>query len=64
VQPAADEEEEPVPDLMAALKASLDAVRDQDAEGNGGAAKAKKAPAKPKAKSSSSGSRKKASTKS
>jgi DNA end-binding protein Ku len=69
VQPAADEEEEPVPDLMAALKASLDAVRDQDAEGNGGAAKAKKAPAKPKAKSSDSsgsgsGSRKKASSKS
>ncbi len=66
VQPAADEEEEPVPDLMAALKASLDAVRDKDADGNGGA-KAKKAPAKSKAKSSSgsaSGSRKKASTKS
>ena len=36
VQPAADEEEEPVPDLMAALKASLDAVRDKDADGNGG----------------------------
>src|SRR6185312_12749216 len=66
VQPAADDEEEPVPDLMAALKASLDAVRDKDSEGNGGAAKPKKAPAKPKAKStgSGSGSRKKASTKS
>ena len=66
MQPAAEEEEEPVPDLMAALKASLDAVRDKDADGNGGA-KAKKAPAKAKAKSSSgsgSGSRKKASTKS
>ena len=66
VQPAADEEEEPVPDLMAALKASLDAVRDKDSDGNG-AAKAKKAPAKSKAKSSDSsgsGSRKKASTKS
>ena len=36
VQPAADEDEEPVPDLMAALKASLDAVRDKDADGNGG----------------------------
>ena len=35
VQPAADEEEEPVPDLMAALKASLDAVRDKEADGNG-----------------------------
>jgi DNA end-binding protein Ku len=69
VQPAADEEEEPVPDLMAALKASLDAVRDKDSDGNGGAAKPKKAPAKSKAKSSDSsgsgsGSRKKASTKS
>jgi DNA end-binding protein Ku len=63
VQPESDEEEEPVPDLMAALKASLDAVRDKDAEGNG-SSKAKKAPAKPKAKSSGSGSRKKAATKS
>jgi DNA end-binding protein Ku len=63
VQPESDEEEEPVPDLMAALKASLDAVRDKDAEGNG-SSKAKKAPAKSKAKSSSSGSRKKAATKS
>jgi DNA end-binding protein Ku len=48
VQPAAEEEAEPVPDLMAALKASLDAVRDKD-----GAAeeeeKPKKAPAKRKA---------------
>jgi DNA end-binding protein Ku len=61
VQPAADEEEEPVPDLMAALKASLDAVRDKDADGNG-AAKAKKAPAKTKAKASTS--RKKAASKS
>jgi DNA end-binding protein Ku len=63
VQPATDEEEEPVPDLMAALKASLDAVRDKDAEGNG-SSKAKKAPAKSKAKSSTSGSRKKTATKS
>jgi DNA end-binding protein Ku len=47
VQPATDDEEEPVPDLMAALKASLDAVRDKEADGNG-AAKAKKAPAKAK----------------
>jgi DNA end-binding protein Ku len=48
VQPAAEEEEEPVPDLMAALKASLDAVREKD----GGAPeeeKPKKAPAKRKA---------------
>jgi DNA end-binding protein Ku len=66
VQPATDEEEEPVPDLMAALKASLDAVRDKDSDGNG-AAKPKKAPAKSKAKGSDSsgsgsGSRKKASS--
>jgi DNA end-binding protein Ku len=47
VQPAAEEEEEPVPDLMAALKASLDAVRDKDATGNGEAKP--KAPAKRKA---------------
>jgi DNA end-binding protein Ku len=45
VQPVAEEEAEPVPDLMAALKASLDAVREKDSEGNGGTAK-KKAPAK------------------
>jgi DNA end-binding protein Ku len=60
VQPQV-EEDEPVPDLMSALKASLDAVRDRtgDSEGNGGAAKPapkkrapakKKAPAKPRAK--------------
>ena len=61
VQPAAEEDEEPVPDLMAALKASLDAVRDKEADGNGGG-KAKKAPAKPKAKPAAS--RKKASSKS
>jgi DNA end-binding protein Ku len=47
VQPAAEEEAEPVPDLMAALKASLDAVRDKDAAGNGEAKP--KAPAKRKA---------------
>jgi DNA end-binding protein Ku len=49
VQPVAEEEEAPTPDLMAALKASLDAVRDQDSDGNGAAAQkapAKKAPAK------------------
>jgi DNA end-binding protein Ku len=48
VQPVSEEEDEPVPDLMAALKASLDAVREKDSEGNGGAAK-QKAPAKRKA---------------
>jgi DNA end-binding protein Ku len=59
VQPAAEEEDEAVPDLMAALKASLDAVRDKDAGGNG-ASKAEKAPAKRKP----AGSRKKAESKS
>ena len=48
MQPAADEDEEPVPDLMAALKASLDAVRDKEADGSNGGAKAKKAPAGPR----------------
>ena len=47
VQPAAEEEEEPVPDLMAALKASLDAVRDKD--GAEAEEKPEKAPAKRKA---------------
>ena len=58
VQPAREETEEPVPDLMAALKASLDAVRerdgggaaDGDGDGDGDGAKAKrKAAAKRKA---------------
>jgi DNA end-binding protein Ku len=49
VQPAADEEAEPVPDLMAALKASLDAVRDKEPSGNGGGKAKEKAPAKSKA---------------
>jgi DNA end-binding protein Ku len=56
VQPAKEEDEEPVPDLMAALKASLDAVRERDGGGgdddeDDGKAKSKrKAPAKRKAK--------------
>jgi DNA end-binding protein Ku len=37
VQPAREEAEEPVPDLMAALKASLDAVRERDGGGADGA---------------------------
>jgi DNA end-binding protein Ku len=45
VQPQV-EEPAPVPDLMAALKASLDAVRSGDEKGNGAAAKPKKAKAK------------------
>jgi DNA end-binding protein Ku len=49
VQPEAEEEEAEVPDLMAALKASLDAVRSRESNGGDSAAKkpaAKKAPAK------------------
>jgi DNA end-binding protein Ku len=45
VQPATEEEEAPVPDLMAALKASLDAVQKDGKK----KAPAKKAPAKKKA---------------
>jgi DNA end-binding protein Ku len=51
VQPARDEAEEPVPDLMAALKASLDAVR--GASGDAAAEEAPKAKAKPKSKRTS-----------
>jgi DNA end-binding protein Ku len=57
VQPAKEEDEEPVPDLMAALKASLDAVRERDGgsdedDGDDGAKTKpkRKAPAKRKAK--------------
>jgi DNA end-binding protein Ku len=46
VQPVEEDADEPVPDLMAALKASLDAVREKDSEGNGGTTTKKKAPAK------------------
>jgi DNA end-binding protein Ku len=58
VQPSAEEDEAPVPDLMSALKASLDAVKKRDGNGSsssGGASSsakkpaAKKAPAKKKA---------------
>ncbi len=46
VQPAADEDDAPVPDLMSALKASLDAVRARD--DNGGSSSSKGSKAKPK----------------
>jgi len=51
VQPALEEEAKPVPDLMAALKASLDAVQKGDgaAKPRAKRAPAKKAPAKKKA---------------
>jgi DNA end-binding protein Ku len=55
VQPARDEEAAPVPDLMAALRASLDAVRsrddgDDEAEAPKAKPKTKRAPAKKPAK--------------
>ena len=49
VQPEAEEEDAEVPDLMSALKASLDAVKARD--GNGGSSKEKKKPAASKSKS-------------
>ncbi|MBJ7332980.1 MAG: Ku protein, partial [Solirubrobacteraceae bacterium] len=45
-QPVLDEEEAPVPDLMSALRASLDAVKARDDDGGS----AKKKPAAPKKK--------------
>jgi DNA end-binding protein Ku len=54
VQPATDEEAEPVPDLMAALKASLDAVREKEPAGGDGAKDKPKAPAKRKSTSTKS----------
>ena len=62
VQPAADEDEEPVPDLMAALKASLDAVRDKDADGNGGVARRRRRRPRRRPRRKPAGSRKKAPT--
>jgi DNA end-binding protein Ku len=64
VQPATDEEAEPVPDLMAALKASLDAVRDKEATGNGGAKAKEKAPAKGKSSGTKSSGTKSSGSKS
>ena len=45
VQPSAEEDEAPVPDLMSALKASLDAVKARD--GDGGARRRSRAAKKP-----------------
>jgi DNA end-binding protein Ku len=70
VQPVTEDAGAPVPDLMSALKASLDAVRkdgkaggdgagEESAKGNGSSAK-KKAPAKKSTARSGSGSRAKA----
>jgi DNA end-binding protein Ku len=49
VQPAREEAEEPVPDLMAALKASLDAVKSRDDNGGSKPSKKKEPAAKRKA---------------
>jgi DNA end-binding protein Ku len=56
VQPALDEEAEPVPDLMAALKASLDAVRGTGDEEEAPAPKPKSKRSSSKSKSGSNGS--------
>jgi DNA end-binding protein Ku len=64
---APEEDATPAPDLMAALKASLDAVRANDGDSGNGGGKAKpKAPRKPAAKAPArkSGSRSKAGAKS
>ena len=54
VQPAPEEISEPAPDLMSALKASLDAVRARD-ESAGAKKRRKPAPAKPAAKKPAAG---------
>jgi DNA end-binding protein Ku len=50
VQPAPEEVAAPAPDLMSALKASLDAVRAREGADGGAAAKPRKAAKKPAAK--------------
>jgi DNA end-binding protein Ku len=52
VQPEAEEEDAAVPDLMSALKASLDAVRSRESNGAGSAPEKKPAAKKPAAKKS------------
>jgi DNA end-binding protein Ku len=63
VQAPREEAAEPVPDLMAALKASLDAVRARDAEGDGAAARKPAAAAKKKPAPKKSSGRAKAAAK-
>jgi DNA end-binding protein Ku len=50
VQPEADDSPAPTPDLMSALKASLEAVRERSGESGGAPAKKRKPAAKPAAK--------------
>jgi DNA end-binding protein Ku len=58
VQAPAEPAREPTPDLMSALKASLEAVRAHDADSDGdGAAKPRKAPAKKRAAAKASASK-------
>jgi DNA end-binding protein Ku len=59
VQPAREEEEAPVPDLMSALKASLDAVRSGPPADGDGAATATKKPAARKRDTAKAGGSKK-----
>jgi DNA end-binding protein Ku len=70
VQPPSEDVSAPVPDLMSALKASLDAVRERDGGGNGAAdgdgakkAPARKAPAKKPAAKRAPAKKSRASTK-
>jgi DNA end-binding protein Ku len=56
VQAPAEAPREPAPDLMSALKASLEAVRSHDADGDGAAAKPRKTSAKPRAAPKPAGS--------
>ncbi len=59
VQPTPEEVVEPAPDLMSALKASLEAVRARDADTDGAAAAARKPRKKPARKAPAEGAKKK-----
>ena len=63
MQPEAEEAAEPVPDLMAALKASLDAVRDRRRRRSAPAKRKKPAAKSKRAKAAAPSSRAKAAAK-
>jgi DNA end-binding protein Ku len=63
VQPTAEEDTAPVPDLMSALKASLDAVRARDQDAGAPTSKKRKPAAKAAAKTAANPSAKKAAAK-
>ena len=63
VQPAAEEDTAPVPDLMSALKASLDAVRARNEDAGAGASKRRKPAAKAAAKPATKSAAKKTAAK-